>query len=76
MSRHEGQEQATATSEQYRTLFGVSDAIASHRDLTALFRELAGRRAPLRGLEPLTLCRRDQIARAGWPPEPEDCLLR
>src|SRR5207302_7092425 len=35
--------QATATGEQYRALLAVSEAIASHRDLPALFHELAGR---------------------------------
>ena len=35
--------QATAPGDRYRTLLGVSEAIASHRDLTALFHELAGR---------------------------------
>jgi formate hydrogenlyase transcriptional activator len=37
------QEKPTVTSDQCRALFAVSDAIASHRDLTALFHELAGR---------------------------------
>ena len=37
------QQNATATSDQYRALFAVSDAIASQRDLTALFHELSGR---------------------------------
>ena len=35
--------QATATGEPYRALLAVSEAIASHRDLPALFHELAGR---------------------------------
>src|SRR4051812_17405257 len=35
--------QATTTSEPYRDLLSVSEAIASHRDLPALFHELAGR---------------------------------
>src|SRR5262249_6484339 len=35
--------QATATGDRYRALLAVSEAIASHRDLPALFRELAGR---------------------------------
>jgi formate hydrogenlyase transcriptional activator len=36
-------EQATTTRDLYRALFAVSDAIASHRDMPALFHELAGR---------------------------------
>ena len=41
MSRVDSKEKATALSDQYRALFAVSDAIASQRDLTALFHELA-----------------------------------
>jgi formate hydrogenlyase transcriptional activator len=37
--------QATSTIDQYRALFAVSDAIASHRDLPALLHELAERLA-------------------------------
>ena len=35
--------QATATGDRYRALLAVSEAIASHRDLSALFHELASR---------------------------------
>ncbi len=35
--------QATASGESYRALLAVSEAIVSHRDLSALFHELAGR---------------------------------
>lgn len=35
--------QATASSDRYRTLLGVSEVIVSHRDMSALFEELAGR---------------------------------
>jgi formate hydrogenlyase transcriptional activator len=35
--------QATASGEPYRALLAVSEAIVSHRDLSALFHELAGR---------------------------------
>ena len=35
--------QATATGEPYRALLAVSEAIVAHRDLPALFHELAGR---------------------------------
>src|SRR5512135_2211764 len=41
-SAHLGR-QASATGEPYRALLAVSEAIASHRDLPALFHELAGR---------------------------------
>ena len=34
---------ATASREPYRALLAVSEAIVSHRDLSALFHELAGR---------------------------------
>ena len=43
MSSPELQEKAAASAEQYQALFAVSDAIASHRDLPALFHELASR---------------------------------
>jgi len=36
-------DQATADDGRYRTLLAVSEAIISHRDLSALFHELAGR---------------------------------
>src|SRR5205823_12832845 len=39
--------QATATSDRYRALLAVSEAITSHRDLSALFHELAGRLHPV-----------------------------
>ena len=35
--------QATAPDDRYRALLAVSEAIVSHRDLSALFHELAGR---------------------------------
>src|SRR5438477_9063352 len=35
--------QATAADDRYRALLAVSEAIVSHRDLSALFHELAGR---------------------------------
>src|SRR5437773_11322934 len=40
-SRSDGQ--ATATGDRYQALLAVSEAIVSHRDLSALFHELAGR---------------------------------
>jgi formate hydrogenlyase transcriptional activator len=43
MSGAQQDEQVMTAPEQYRALFAVSDAIASHRDLPALFHELAGR---------------------------------
>ena len=39
--------QATAPGDAYRALLAVSEAIASHRDLPALFHELAGRLHPV-----------------------------
>src|ERR1700722_12866417 len=35
--------QAAAVDDRYRALLAVSEAIVSHRDLSALFHELAGR---------------------------------
>ncbi len=35
--------QGTATGDRYRALLAVSEAIAAHRDMAALFQELAGR---------------------------------
>ena len=37
------EEQVAAATERYRALLAVSEAIAAHRDLSALFQELAGR---------------------------------
>ena len=45
----------TATAEQYQALFAVSDAIASHRELTALFHELAGRLGRVVSFDALSL---------------------
>jgi formate hydrogenlyase transcriptional activator len=45
MSNAQFDPDATATVDQYRALFAVSDAIASHRDLPALFHELGERLA-------------------------------
>ena len=47
--------QATATSDRYRALLAVSEAIASHRDLPALFHELAGRLHPVVRFDNLAL---------------------
>src|SRR5208337_2400086 len=43
MTAAHGDGQATASCELYRALLAVSEAIVSHRDLSALFHELAGR---------------------------------
>jgi formate hydrogenlyase transcriptional activator len=43
MAEHERGGQAPSADHQYRALLAVSKAIASHRDLPALFHELAGR---------------------------------
>ncbi len=40
-------EQANGVSDSYRALLAVSKAIVAHRDLTALFHELAGRLRPV-----------------------------
>jgi formate hydrogenlyase transcriptional activator len=45
MSTLQPDQEATASRDEYRALFAVSDAIASHRDLPALFHELAARLA-------------------------------
>src|SRR5437868_14182504 len=47
--------QATATSDRYRALLAVSEAIGSHRDLPALFHELAGRLHPVVRFDYLSL---------------------
>jgi formate hydrogenlyase transcriptional activator len=52
-------EQPTTTPEQYRALFAVSDAIASHRDLPSLFHELAGRLDRVLRFEALSLVLHD-----------------
>ena len=56
------QQDATATSDQYRALFGVSDAIASHRDLSALFHELGSRLARVVSFDALSLVLHDTTA--------------
>ncbi|HVS39356.1 MAG TPA: sigma 54-interacting transcriptional regulator [Gemmataceae bacterium] len=43
MTSAHGDGQAAAAGDQYRALLGVSEAIVSHRDLSALFHELADR---------------------------------
>jgi len=52
----------TATPEQYRALFAVSDAIASHRDLSALFHELASRLGRVVSFDVLSLVLHDAPA--------------
>ena len=59
MSNAELQEQVIATNEQYRALFAVSDAIASHRDLSALLPEVAGRLARVVSFDALSLVLHD-----------------
>jgi formate hydrogenlyase transcriptional activator len=59
MSSAELEEKATATPDEYRVLFAVSDAIASHRDLSALFHELAGRLARALSFDALSLVLHD-----------------
>src|SRR5271157_47319 len=55
MSNSQLDQAATATGDQYRALFAVSDAIASHRDLPALFHELAERLAHVVQFDALAL---------------------
>jgi hypothetical protein len=43
MTGFQGDAQAGAGGERYRALLAISEAIISHRDLEALFQELAGR---------------------------------
>ena len=50
---------ATATRDQYRALFAVSDAIASQRDLSSLFRELRSRLALVVSFDALSLVLHD-----------------
>jgi formate hydrogenlyase transcriptional activator len=55
MSSAQLDQRATATGDQYRVLFAVSDAIASHRDLQSLFHELAARLARVVQFDALAL---------------------
>ena len=41
--KRDSEAQATASGDRYQALLAVSEAIVSHRDLSALFHELAGR---------------------------------
>jgi formate hydrogenlyase transcriptional activator len=50
---------ATATEDRYRALLGVSEAIASQRDLPALFHELAGRLVQVVPFDALSLVLHD-----------------
>src|SRR5512134_3654570 len=59
MSSAPQDEQITATRDQFRALFAVSDAIASQRDLPALFHELAGRLGRVVGFDALSLVLHD-----------------
>jgi formate hydrogenlyase transcriptional activator len=47
--------QPTATSDPYRALLAVSEAIVSHRELSALFHDLAGRLRQVVRFDYLTL---------------------
>jgi formate hydrogenlyase transcriptional activator len=59
MSSVELKKEATATGDQYRALFAVSDAIASHRDLSALFHELGSRLSRVVSFDALSLVLHD-----------------
>jgi formate hydrogenlyase transcriptional activator len=52
-------EEVTTTRDQFRALFAVSDAIASQRDLPALFHELAGRLGRVARFDALSLVLHD-----------------
>jgi formate hydrogenlyase transcriptional activator len=54
-----GLQENTTANDQYRALFGVSDAIASHRDLSALFHELGSRLARVISFDALSLVLHD-----------------
>src|SRR4051812_29383875 len=49
----------TLTNEQHRALFAVADAIASHRELSALFHELATRLGRVVAFDALSLVLHD-----------------
>src|SRR5688572_12347743 len=51
--------QAAATEDRYRALLAVSEAIVTHRDLPALFHELAGQLVPLVHFDALSLVLHD-----------------
>jgi formate hydrogenlyase transcriptional activator len=59
MSNAQPDQQATATGDQYRALFAVSDVIASHRDLPALLHELALRLARVVQFDALSMVLHD-----------------
>ena len=50
---------ATASADQYQALFAVADAIASHRDLSALFHELGARLGRVVSFDALSLVLHD-----------------
>ena len=51
--------QAQSADQRYRALLAVSEAIVSHRDLSALFHELAGRLHQVVRFDYLILCLHD-----------------
>src|SRR5690242_1731591 len=59
MPSTELEDRTAVKAEPYRALFAVSDAIASHRDLQALFHELAGRLARAVQFDALSLVLHD-----------------
>ena len=59
MSRTPAVEQTTTRTDEYRALFAVADAIASHRDLPALAHELAQRLAAVVQFHALSLVLHD-----------------
>src|ERR1700756_1394864 len=54
--------QAQSADQRYRALLAVSEAIVSHRDLSALFHELAGRLHQVVRFDYLPLCLHEAIS--------------
>jgi formate hydrogenlyase transcriptional activator len=62
MSIADSKGQATATEDRYRALLAVSEAIASYRDLPALFHELAGQLVQVAHFDALSVVLHDAAA--------------
>ena len=73
--------QATGGGDRYRALLAVSEAIVSHRDLSALFHELAGRLHQVVRFDYLGLClheatsntMRMHVLEGPWPSRRSGC---
>ena len=64
--------QATAAGDRYRALLAVSEAIVSHRDLAALFHELAGRLHQVVRFDYLALVLHEAASQHHAPARPGD----